>query len=237
MSLFKGIRYFLLSDKSKYRELKNILGFYPNNPVLYDQAFTHKSILNEENLEDKDSNERLEFLGDAVLGAIVAEYFFIKYPYKDEGFLSKMRSKMVNRGFLNQLAIDLGLDTFIETSADTSRSQSIFGDAFEALIGAIYLDKGYRVCKTFIIEKIIKDYIDLTHLINTETNFKSKFIEWAQQKKLSYEFKMKEKELNKSKFFQCKLHVNGEELGVGEGSSKKEAEQEAAKQFFNKANN
>ena len=201
---------------------------------MYDQAFTHKSVLNEEQVEDKASNERLEFLGDAVLGAIVAEYFFLKYPFKDEGFLSKMRSKMVNRSFLNQLAIDLGLDTFIETSADTNRSQSIFGDAFEALIGAIYLDKGYVECKDFIINKIIKDYIDLNKLIHTETNFKSKLIEWAQQEKISYQFNVKAKEINSFRVFYCQLNINGKEVGRGEGNSKKEAEQKAAKQFFEK---
>ena len=203
----------MLSDKSKYKELKKILGFYPDNAALYDQAFTHKSIVNEERLGEKDSNERLEFLGDAVLGAVIADYLYLQYPQEDEGFLSKMRSKMVNRAFLNQLAIDLGLDTFIETSADTSRSQSIFGDAFEALIGAIYLDKGYNECKTFIIDRVVKDYIDLKQLINTESNYKSKLIEWTQQHKLPYEFKITFQEADQAKEFLCQLYVSGELVG------------------------
>ncbi len=232
MSLFKGIRYFLLSDKSKHRTLKSILGFYPSNPLLYDQAFTHKSIVNESESSQKVSNERLEFLGDAVLGAIIAEYFFVKYPYKDEGFLTKVRSKLVSRKFLNQLSIDLGLDTFLETSADASRSQSLFGDAFEALIGAIYLDKGYENCKKFVIENVIRDYVDIEKLIATETNFKSKLIEWTQSKRSNYRFSTFAIEKQGSRYFESKLFINGEQLSIGQGSSKKNAEQEAAKQFF-----
>ncbi|MEQ8625355.1 MAG: ribonuclease III [Vicingaceae bacterium] len=232
MSLFKGIRYFLLSDKSKNRTLKEILGFYPRNPALYDQAFTHKSIINEDEDTDKVSNERLEFLGDAILGAIVAEYFFVKYPFKDEGYLTKVRSKLVSRNFLNQLSVDIGLDTFLETSANTSRSRSIFGDAFEALIGAIYLDKGYESCKKFVVEKVIRNYIDVEQLIQTETNFKSKVIEWTQSRKQNYEFKTTTIESSKSRYFKSELSIDGELVAKGEGNSKKRAEQAAAKAFF-----
>lgn len=234
MSLFKGIRYFLLSDKSKNRTLKNILGFYPINVALYEQAFTHKSITNEENSTDKVSNERLEYLGDAILGAIVAEYFFIKYPFEDEGFLTKVRSKLVSRNFLNQLSVDVGLDTFLETSANTSRSKSIFGDAFEALIGAIYLDKGYDSCRKFVVEKIIRNYIDVEALIETETNFKSKLIEWTQSKKSNYLFKTLTIESANSRYFTSELYINNEMVAKGEGNSKKRAEQAAAKAFFEK---
>lgn len=232
MSLFRGIRYFLLSDKSKHRTLKIILGFYPSNPLLYDQAFTHKSIVNEDQANGRSSNERLEYLGDAILGAIVAEYFFVKYPFEDEGFLTKVRSKLVSRKFLNQLSIDIGLDTFLETSADTNRSRSIFGDAFEALIGAIYLDKGYDSCKKFVIEKVIRDYVDIEELIQTETNFKSKLIEWSQSKKRTYEFDTIAVEKEESRYFKSKLKISGKEVSVGEGISKKNAEQEAARLFF-----
>ena len=232
MSLFKGIRYFLLSDKSKNRTLKEVLGFYPKNPALYDQAFTHKSIINEDDSTDKVSNERLEFLGDAILGAIVAEYFFVKYPFEDEGFLTKVRSKLVSRNFLNQLSVDIGLDTFLETSPNTSRSRSIFGDAFEALIGAIYLDKGYESCKKFVVEKVIRNYIDVEQLIQTETNFKSKIIEWTQSRKLNYEFKTTAIESAKSRYFNSELSIDGELVAKGEGNSKKRAEQAAAKLFF-----
>ena len=232
MSLFKGIRYFLLTDKSKHRTLKDILGFYPKNPTLYDQAFTHKSILNESEQGEKVSNERLEFLGDAILGAIIAEYFFVKFPYEDEGFLTKVRSKLVSRNFLNQLSIDIGLDTFLETSADLNRSKSIFGDAFEALIGAIYLDRGFTQCKKFVIEKIIRDYIDVDKILQEETNFKSKLIEWVQSKKTSYHFNTEAVDVREGQFFRCHLNIGNYQVVVGEGGSKKRAEQAAAKLFF-----
>ncbi len=234
MSLFKGIRYFLLSDKSKNRTLKTILGFYPKNAALYDQAFTHKSIINEEDSTTRLSNERLEYLGDAILGAIVAEYLFVKYPFKDEGFLTKVRSKLVSRNFLNQLSVDVGLDTFLETSPNTSRSKSIFGDAFEALIGAIYLDKGYENCRKFVVEKIIRDYVDIEELIQTETNFKSKLIEWTQARKGNYEFKTLTIENSNGRYFKSELSIDGELVSKGEGNSKKRAEQAASKAFFEK---
>lgn len=198
---------------------------------LYDQAFRHKSILT--SLDNKEeSNERLEYLGDAILGAVVAEYFFNKFPYKGEGFLTKMRSRLVRRSFLNQLAIDIGLDTFIETSADTGRSKSIFGDAFEALIGAIYLDKGYDHCKRFIIQKIIKDYVDIDKLVKEEKDFKSKLVEFCQKNKLKFNYELTEKENNSGKYYICKLIINGEVICQTEGGSKKEAEQKAAMLFF-----
>lgn len=209
-----------------------ILGFYPTNPLLYEQAFTHKSIANEDQTSERPSNERLEFLGDAILGAIVAEYFFVKYPFEDEGFLTKVRSRLVNRNFLNQLSIDIGLDTFIETSASTNRSRSIFGDAFEALIGAIYLDKGYENCKKFVVEKVIREYVDIESLIHTETNFKSKLIEWSQSEKKAYEFQTNGIEKDNIIYFKSELLIKGEVVSIGEGNSKKNAEQEAARKFF-----
>lgn len=232
MSLFRGIQYFLLSDNSKQKTLKQILGFYPSNFSLYDQAFTHKSVVNDQQETEKVSNERLEFLGDAVLGAVVAEYFFQKFPFEDEGFLTKIRSKLVSRNFLNQLSVDIGLDTFLETSVNLNRSKSIYGDAFEALVGAIYLDKGYDQCKRFIVNKIIKDYIDVEELLATETNFKSKLIEFSQSEKTTYKFHTVGVENDSSKFFRCELFVGNAEPIIGEGNSKKIAEQEAARLFF-----
>ena len=234
MSLFRGIKYFLLSDNSKQKTLRQILGFYPRNFSLYDQAFTHKSVVNDSQDNDKVSNERLEFLGDAILGAIVAEYFFQKFPFEDEGFLTKIRSKLVSRNFLNQLSVDIGLDTFLETSVNLNRSKSIFGDAFEALIGAIYLDTGYEQCKKFVVQKIIKDYVDVDELLATETNFKSKLIEYSQSKKITYKFQTTAVETESLKFFKCELFVGKGGPIVGEGNSKKRAEQEAARLFFEK---
>jgi len=236
LSLFQGIRYFLLSDNNKGKTLKQILGFYPKNQLLYEQAFRHKSVANEQVDESIESNERLEFLGDAILGAIIAEYVFLKFPYRDEGFLTKLRSKMVSRSFLNQLAVDIGLDIFIETSPNVNRPNSINGDAFEALIAAIYLDKGYDASKKFVIEKIIKDFIDIKKLIQEESNYKSKVIEWAQSEKLEHLFDTKLLDDTKIKYFKCELKLNRSIVAIGEGASKKKAEQAAAKKFFaNKA--
>jgi len=234
LSLFRGIKYFLLSDNSKHKILKSILGFRPLNIELYEQAFTHASVAGQEDEAMEESNERLEFLGDAVLGAIVAEYFFVKFPNKNEGELTKLRSKMVSRSFLNQLAIDMGLDSFLETSADTRRSKSIFGDAFEALIGAIYLDRGYQSCKKFVTEKVIPDYVELSKLIKTESDFKSRFIELAQKERYKFEFKNVMLQHQDHIRYRSILLIDGVEVGEGEGSSKKKAEQMAAQTYFEK---
>jgi len=235
LSLFRGIQYFLLNDNSKHKILKSILGFRPLNIELYEQAFTHASVAGQEDESTEESNERLEFLGDAVLGAIVAEYFFIKFPNKNEGELTKLRSKMVSRSFLNQLAIDMGLDSFLETSADTRRSKSIFGDAFEALIGAIYLDRGYQSCKKFVTEKVIPDYVEVGKLIKTESDFKSRFIELAQKNKYNFEFINVMLQHPDHIRYRSTLFISGKEESQGEGPSKKKAEQMAAKTYFEKS--
>ena len=233
MSLFQGIKYYLLSGSSKQKTLKSILGFYPKNPFLYDQAFRHKSVVSEDNdSEIQLSNERLEFLGDAILDAVVADYFFQKFPFENEGFLTQVRSKLVSRNFLNQLAVDIGLDTFIEMAGDIKPSKSINGDAFEALIGAIYLDKGYKNCHKFIVDKVIKDYVDVEELLNTEVNFKSRLIEYCQSNQLRYVFNTDALEVENTRYFKCDLVINDVLMSTGEGHSKKSAEQEASKNFI-----
>src|ERR1700743_634412 len=163
-----------ISPNRKYiKVLKNLLGFVPGNLSLYRMAFRRKSVPT----NVKKSNKRLEFLGDAVLGCVVAEVLFKLYPYEDEGFLTELRSKIVSRNNLNQLARKLGFDKLIEFDSralNSSRQGSLLGDAFEALIGAIYLDKGYDFTKSFLINNIIKTHIDIRKLEQTETNFKSK---------------------------------------------------------------
>lgn len=223
----------MLPNNSKEKTLKTILGFKPANLSLYEQAFTHKSIVNESEKYEV-SNERLEFLGDAILGAIAAEYFFNRFPFEEEGFLTKVRSKLVSRNFLNQLSVDIGLDTFLETSADINRSKSIFGDAFEALIGAIYLDKGYKTCRKFVLEKVIIDYVDVDRLIEEETDFKSKLVEWVQKNKSQHEYKITENNRGKFNTYTCELFINEQKQTIAEERSKKKAEQQAAKAFFSK---
>lgn len=231
MSLFQGIRYFLLPKRNKKSALKAILGFFPSNLQLYEQAFRHKSIINEKAGQFQ-SNERLEYLGDAILSAVIADYFFNRFPYKDEGFLTKVRAKLVSRSFLNKLSVELGLDTFLETSANLKRSKSIYGDAFEALIGAIYLDKGYESCKKFLIERVISDYIDINDLIEKEIDYKSKLVEWSQKNNKHFDYQLIELSNGDRKYFKCCLLVEGKEVGKGEAYSKKKAQQQAAGEFF-----
>lgn len=222
-----------LSPHRKYvKVLKNLLGFVPGNLLLYRLAFRHKSVA--QNLKNgvKNSNERLEFLGDAVLGSVVAEVLFKLYPYEDEGFLTELRSKIVNRQNLNQLARKLGFEQLIEYDnrvLGPSRQGSLLGDAFEALIGAVYLDKGYDFTRNFLVNQIIKTHIDIHTLEQTETNFKSKLIEWCQRHGKDISFDLVENDLGETvKLFTVQASVDGQVLGLGKEFSKKNAEKLAA---------
>jgi ribonuclease III len=222
-----------LSPNRKYvKVLKNLLGFVPGNLSLYRLAFRHKSVAQNVKNGIKNSNERLEFLGDAVLGSVVAELLFKLYPYKDEGFLTELRSKIVSRVNLNQLGRKLGFEQLIEYDSrilNSGRQGSLLGDAFEALIGAVYLDKGYEFTKNFLINHIIKSHIDIHTLEKTETNFKSKLIEWCQRhgKDISFDLVANE-EGESTKLFTIQTSVDGEVLGLGKEFSKKNAEKLSA---------
>ena len=209
-----------------------MLGFVPGNLYLYRLAFRHKSVAQNVKKGVKNSNERLEFLGDAVLGSVVAEVLFKLYPYKDEGFLTELRSKIVNRANLNQLGRKLGFDKLVEYDnrmISTTRQGSLLGDAFEALVGAVYLDKGYDFTKNFLINHIIKSHIDIHTLEQTETNFKSKLIEWCQRhgKDIVFE-QITNQEGESNKLFTISVNVDGEVMGSGKEFSKKLAEKLAA---------
>jgi ribonuclease-3 len=222
-----------LSPNRKYvKTLKNLLGFVPGNLSLYRLAFRHKSVAQSIKKGVKNSNERLEFLGDAVLGSVVAEVLFKLYPYKDEGFLTELRSKIVSRVNLNQLARKLGLDDLIEYDnrmVGSARQGSLMGDAFEALIGAVYLDKGYEFTKSFLINRIIKSHIDIHTLEQTETNFKSKLIEWCQRHGKDVTFELGQNQDGESnKLFTIQVQIDGEVMGLGKEFSKKNAEKLAA---------
>jgi len=209
-----------------------LLGFVPGNLSLYRLAFRHKSVAQNVKKGVKNSNERLEFLGDAVLGSVVAEVLFKLYPYEDEGFLTELRSKIVNRGNLNQLARKLGFEQLIQYDnrmVNSTRQGSLLGDAFEALIGAIYLDKGYDFTKNFLINHIIKSHIDIHKLEQTETNFKSKLIEWCQRHGKDITFELIENQDGESnKLFTVQASVDGEIMGQGKEFNKKNAEKLAA---------
>ena len=212
--------------------MKNILGFYPDNISLYKQAFRHSSVSNEIKNGVKDSNERLEYLGDAILGAVIAEHLFKIFPFKDEGFLTKMRSKIVSRSHLNQLAAKLGIDKFIEANLESSaKSSAMKGDAFEAMIGAIYLDKGYGTAKKFVLERIVRNHIDMNEVETKETDFKSKLIEWVQKEKKEIRFNLAEEIGDgQEKQFVMEVLISGEVMGKAQHFSKKRAEQIASEQ-------
>lgn len=230
----KPFRFYLSDDKHFYEAIKNIFGFYPGNIFLYKLAFRHKS-QSEETLNGiRISNERLEFLGDAVLSTVVADHLFRMFPYKDEGFLTEMRSKIVCRAQLNKLSFRLGIDQLIIHSQDkNSVFKSIKGDALEAIIGAIYLDKGFRFTRKILINRVIKNHFDLNELINSDLNYKSKIIEWTQKEKKQVEFcVVEEVGTGYKKQYVVELRVEGEAVGTGRDFSIKGAEQQAAMRAY-----
>ncbi len=191
MIAFNSVRAHFSDNKELYQSIKNIFGFYPGNIFLYKLALTHKSVAEEIKDGVKDSNERLEYLGDAILGSIVAAYLFQKFPFKDEGFLTETRSKIVSRAQLNHLSMKLGLNKLVNTQAKKpGKAQSINGDALEAFIGAIYLDKGYAFCRKIVVDHIINVHLDLEDLLENNFNYKSKLIEWAQKYHYQVDFKL-----------------------------------------------
>lgn len=224
------IRLFFRKEKEPYFRFYRILGFYPRNIEIYKQALLHKSssVKTQGRLIN---NERLEFLGDAILDAIVADIVYKKFEGKREGFLTNTRSKIVQRETLNNIAINIGLDKLIKySSKQSSHNSYMSGNAFEALIGAIYLDRGYRACKKFMEERIIGQYINLDKISRKEVNFKSKLIEWSQKNKFEIEFRLIGQTLddNQNPVFETQIIVENIPGGTGKGYSKKESQQEAA---------
>lgn len=230
MSFFAHLRFYFSRDKKFAASLRNLLGFTPGNIAVYHLAFRHRSTAEEHPSGVKLSNERLEYLGDAVLGAIIAELLFKKFPFKEEGFLTEMRSRIVNRENLNRLALKLGINRFMESSIDPgAKSRSAYGDAFEALIGAVYIDQGYSVTRKLVLNRIVRHHVDLDDVEQADTNFKSRLINWAQRERKVVEFEfLEEVENGGKKLLRVKVSVDGEEISRGEDFSKKRAEQIAA---------
>lgn len=221
-----------LREKFLKKSVTHLLGSSPNNLNLYRLAFLHASASKDSVAKSyKESNERLEFLGDSVLGMITAAYLFKKFPFKDEGFLTEIRSRMVSRESLNVLGRKLGLDEVIEYENQKktilSRS-SMYGDALEAFIGAVYLDKGFTFTQNFIISKILTQYFDLEIVVQNNPNFKSLLIEWAQKEGKKVLFTLDEEGLHHNKEFTAFVLLDGEKISEGKGYSKKKAEQTAA---------
>ncbi|MTI21240.1 ribonuclease III [Fulvivirga sp. RKSG066] len=219
-------------DKRLITAIKNIVGSKPLNLSPYRLAVIHSSMAKKHKNGHKESNERLEYLGDAILGAVVADFLFKKYPYKDEGFLTSIRSRIVNRESLNVLGKKVGLNQLVEydkTKRSKLSHKSLYGDTLEALVGAVYLDKGYRFCAKFIIEKLITPYFDISEVAKSDTNFKSKIIEYAQQKNKNVRFDIINVTNDKHhKEFTAQVFIDDKPLGKGHGHSKKKAEQNAS---------
>jgi ribonuclease-3 len=217
--------------------LKNLIGFYPQNLKLYDLAFVHKSASVVDSRGNFTNNERLEYLGDAVLSAVIADFLYNRFPQEDEGFLTKTRSKLVNRSFLTKLTYDMGLNVYIDSNTTKNIDNShIYGDALEALIGAIYLDKDYSAAKYFITKRILSKFVNLAEIEQNDLNFKSRLIEWSQKNKKELEFDTTEEvnERTKQPKFTAVVKIDNVKVGTGTGASKKEAHQNAARQSLEK---
>jgi ribonuclease III len=233
LSIFKGLKNYFSSDKEFIFSIRNVFGFFPGNVSLYKLAFLHRSVLVETN-GHKLSNERLEYLGDAVLSSIVADYLFKKFPYKDEGFLTEMRSKIVSRDQLNKLSRKLGLEKFIRFNHDSKNSfRSMEGDAFEAFIGALYLDKGYNFTRKVFVNRILSVHFDIDELINVEVNYKSRLIEWSQKERKEVNFNVvTEVGSGSGKQYIVEVLVENHLAATGQDYSIKGAEKIAAEKAY-----
>lgn len=222
----KIYNYFWSKDKYFIRDIRDLMGFTPRNLLLFKQAFIHRSNLE---FESEKSNERLEFLGDALLSTIIADYLFKKYPYKDEGFLTKMRAKIVRRSTLNSVGYDLRLDIFLKQYNQINLSESMLGNALEALIGAIYLERGYDFTSDFIVSRILQEHLDIGVLEQKDENFKSRLLEWCQKHNKSLEYELLRKfRSNKRDRFEVGVLVDGERISEASEYNKKGAEQIAS---------
>lgn len=237
MSLFrKRINGTYLPDKREFSSrLRKILGFRPGNLKLYEIAFIHRSASFTLPNGKKVNNERLEYLGDAVLDAILSDYLFEVFPDANEGFMTKIRSRIVNRDVLNHLAVSMGINKILICNiSSVHTTKNLYGDAFEALIGSVFLDKGFKKTKKLFIKNVLNKYLDLEVIVNTDTDYKSLVFEWVQKNKSNLIFTYKEEydfTLKKS-IFSTTLFIDKIESGEGHGSSKKEAEQEASSQAW-----
>ncbi len=204
-----------------------ITRFKPGNLSLYKLAFQHGSVKN-----SKNSNERLEFLGDAILSLIIGEYLFKKYPLKEEGFLTEIRARIVNRASLGSLAKEIGIDKVLHYNKDAIQQGSfkyIYGNALEALIGAVYLDKGYNRCRKFVLDRLLRLHIDLETLVQIDTNYKSQLVTWASRNRKHLHFEiLNEQCIDRFKAFTAQVIIDDQVAGQGQGGNKKQAEQQAA---------
>lgn len=229
-------RYHNKAEKDLARYINNVFGFYPRNITLYQLAFTHKSVGTKKLNGITISNERLEYLGDAILSSIVAEYLFKKYPTKQEGFLTEMRSRIVSRASLNKLSMKLGFDKMVMYAKSHDKHvqfRSIGGNAFEAFTGALFLDRGYSFTYKIIVDHIILIHLDIDDIEKNDINFKSKLLEWSQKEKHNVEFKhVSTKGEGFDKMYVIQVIIDGTEYGQAVDFSIKGAEQLAAEKTW-----
>ena len=234
MSILRLKDFFSTRKDPFYHQIKSLLKFSPKSLEYYKRAFIHRS-LNRRDINGIAINyERLEFLGDSILSSIISSYLFKNIPDGSEGYLTQMRSKIVSRSHLNELGTELNLINFVQSNiADDNHGDNIHGNLFEALIGAIFLDKGYPYCKKFIFQNVIIPHVDLERLKNKIISYKSLFIEWCQKNKKEYQYYTFEDNGNDSiKHFGVKLSVDNKVVAKARETSKKKAEEKASKRAF-----
>ena len=221
-------------DAQLYNELKKLLNFSPRSINKYKKAFTHRSVQMLDSKGIPINYERLEFLGDSILGSVIAAYLYKKVPTGSEGYLTQMRSKIVSREHLNELGKDLDLIRFVKSNIDQANvGDNIHGNIFEALVGAIYLDKNYNACQKFIFENVIVPYVDIEKLEGKITSYKGLIIEWCQKQKKKYTFDTYEDSGNEVvKHFSVRVSIDGEQIAKGRATSKKKAEEQASKRVY-----
>jgi ribonuclease-3 len=225
----------ILNKREFGSRLKAMLGFRPGDLRIYEIAFIHRSASLTLPDGKKINNERLEFLGDAVLDVILSDFLFEKFPAANEGFMTKIRSRIVNRDVLNQIATSMGIDKILISNVSSGHpTKHLYGDAFEALVGAVFLDKGFKKTKKFFVVNVLQKYLDFEKIINTDNDYKSLVFEWVQKRKANLSFFYNEEyDFEKKKsVFTTTLNIDKEEYGKGQGASKKEAEQEASCQAW-----
>lgn len=228
---------FILDKKEFSSRLKNILGFKPSNLRIYEMAFIHKSATHALHDGTRINNERLEFLGDTVLNTVLSEFLFEVYPDADEGKLTKIRSRIVNRQMLNKLSFSMEINSLLISHINKNNPiRNLYGDALEALIGSVFVDRGYSRTRRFIIDTIIKKHLDLSKIVATETDHKSQVFQWAQKlnRQISFNYNEDYDLIKKKTLFSTILRIDHEIFGEGSGSSKKEAEQKASLEAWTK---
>ncbi len=225
--LFRIYNRYFAKDKDLVERLYPLLGFTPANLAIFKLAFSHKSSTTDKTYAN--NNERLEYLGDAVLGTIVAEYLFKKYPNSDEGFLTKMRSKIVKRQSLNKIADKMGLDMILAEYNNTRLSRSMLGNAMEALVGAIYLECGYKATRNFVIRKMLMNHVNVHELEHYDDNYKSQLLEWCQKNGQTVNYKLLARyKFEKRDRFKVAVIVDGQKISTADDFNKKSAEQMAS---------